>query len=314
VTQPACPYTCLIEPLRDGVLLLTERAPLEKHLAQGCIMCRAEISYLDWLVTSLRAGTPVIDQLALQRERLPLLAHADQRRRHSLLPGQQGLGAIKGALAAAAVLGLAWLVFDRSPTVNVARISGSGEVRRFTEGERSIVQLDDGRYQLQVSRGVLDRSLVVRLPDGEIEDLGTAFGVTIESGHTARVDVSEGAVQLRLQGTPELVLMAGSVWEARASERGPDAPVAAESPVPSTANTPQPEAQRARGRAAKRAAKASGNTEDAMYLRVLDLLHDHRTAAARSLAQRYLQEFPHGFRRSELLRIAEPPRDDTHSE
>jgi hypothetical protein len=47
-------------------------------------------------------------------------------------------------------------------------------------------------------------------------------------------------------------------------------------------------------------------TEDAMYLRVLDLLREDRPEDARALAARYLSEFPQGFRRREVAAVAAP--------
>jgi hypothetical protein len=158
MTTLVCPYTRLIEPVRDG-LATTECAPLEKHLREGCAVCQAEISYLDWLVAELRRHAPVIDQVSVQRERSPLLLQADSQRQRWHGDRQQRLGALKGAVAVFAVIGLSLLLYDRSPRVSVERVAGSGDVRRFTEGEHSIVQLEEGRYELKVSRGVLDRSL-----------------------------------------------------------------------------------------------------------------------------------------------------------
>jgi thiol-disulfide isomerase/thioredoxin len=306
MTPAVCSCTCLIEPWRDGMIDSAKRTLLEAHLRSGCEPCQAHIRYLDWLVKELRVHAPSVDEVSLQRQRMPLIVQATQQRQRWQTLGQQRLGAIKGALAAAFAIGLAVLVFDRSPRVSVARISGAGEIRRFTEGDHSVVQLSDGRYELQVSRGILDRSLVVRLPDGEIEDLGTAFGVTVQDGRTAHVAVSEGIVQLRLHGAPDLTLAAGSAWEP--SHPPPEAVTespTAEAPATSPVLSPPPSA--ARAKPAKRSARSStaNNTEDAMYLRMLDLLRDGRRDAARGLAQRYLKEFPEGFRRAEVLRISQ---------
>jgi TolA-binding protein len=56
--------------------------------------------------------------------------------------------------------------------------------------------------------------LLVRLPDGELEDIGTTFSVTVEEGRTARVAVEEGRVVLRLHGRAPVVIAAGESWPA----------------------------------------------------------------------------------------------------
>jgi ferric-dicitrate binding protein FerR (iron transport regulator) len=307
-----CACTCLIEPWRDGLIDSAKRTLLEQHLRRGCEPCQAQIRYLDWVVEELRARAPIVDELSLQRRRMPALVQAAQQRQRGLALGQQRLGAVKGALAVALALGIGLVLLDRSPRVRVARISGGGEVRRFTEGDRSVVQLSDGRYELQVSRGFLDRSLVVRLPDGEIEDLGTAFGVTVEDGRTSHVAVTEGVVQLRLHGAPGLRLEAGSAWDPPPAAHQEVAPVP-QPPEPepepdaiSPALGPQPTAAHAKPAKHNAHTSAAGdNTEDAMYLRMLDLLRADRKDAARGLALRYLKEFPAGFRRAEVLRISQ---------
>jgi hypothetical protein len=324
MTKPVCPYSRLIEPQRDGLLTSAERDALEKHLRDGCAVCTVESRYLGWLAGELRRAEPTIDEVSLQRQRMPLLMKAEQQRQRWYTQGQQRLGAVKGALAAVAVIGLALVLFDRSPRVSVERTSGDGEILRFTEGEHSIVQLNDGRYELQVSRGALDRALVVRLPDGEIEDLGTAFSVTVQSGRTTQVVVSEGAVQLRLQGLAFMTLVAGSVWElprelptsVEAQElhdttgaSGASSSGAAGASSDAVHAQP-PAAVHSHSKAGKRAGAAAttagANTEDAIYLRILDLLRADRKDAARALSERYLQEFPDGFRHAEVMRLVRP--------
>lgn len=309
-----CPCTGLIQPWRDGLLDQPQGTLLEQHLREGCDPCQQELLYLDWLVHSLRALTPMVDEVALQRRRAPLVLRATQQPLPETWPVERRSALYKIALAAAAAVALTVLVLDRSPQVRVTRISGTGEIQRFTEGEHSILQLSDGRYELHVSRGMLDRALLVRLPDGEIEDLGTVFGITVNEGRTSAVEVREGAVQLRLQGTPQLTLGAGASWQSPTDAAPRSAPETAATPV--QPSLPSPAVSRggtdARPAAALRPAaikhsashRSANNTEDAMYLRMLDLLRADRRDAARNLAQRYLKQFPHGFRRAEVLRIS----------
>jgi hypothetical protein len=124
--------------------------------------------------------------------------------------------------------------------------------------------------------------------------------------------VREGAVQLRLRGAPHLVLQAGSIWEAPVPAMvDVEARPVREELAPAPDRAPQHE-RRKRAKAVRRAAVDS-KTEDAMYLRILDLLRADREPVARRLAQRYLQEFPDGFRRAEITRIAYPTASDVKS-
>jgi ferric-dicitrate binding protein FerR (iron transport regulator) len=52
---------------------------------------------------------------------------------------------------------------------------------------------------IHVADGPDKRPLLVKLPDGELEDVGTTFSVLAENRRTARVSVEEGRVVLRLR-------------------------------------------------------------------------------------------------------------------
>lgn len=353
MTRFECPYTRRLAQARDGALEAAELACVQDHLKRGCRHCQREQSYLDWLRQQLRATTPDLDEVGLQRQRRSLLFKADQYRQRLLTSRQQRLGALKGA-AVAIALCAGLFMLDRTPDITINRLSGTGPIQRYTEGNYAVVELSDGGYELRVTRGVLDRSLLVRLPDGEIEDIGTVFGVTVESGRTARVAVSQGAVKLRVQGRRHVTLEAGGVWEsprqspavdpteapaepARADDAHnsrhataspnverdvqPEPRVAAPLPPSSRPSTPadrgagvppeHPVTSRVGQRpAATRSARSSPDTsasEDALYLQILELLRQERPDAARSLAKRYLNRFPHGFRRREVAGIADAP-------
>jgi hypothetical protein len=60
---------------------------------------------------------------------------------------------------------------------------------------------------------------LVALPDGEVEVHGTLFVVRIDGGRTQSVEVSEGTVELRLQGRAKMLLSDGQRWPAAGSGR-----------------------------------------------------------------------------------------------
>jgi hypothetical protein len=89
-----------------------------------------------------------------------------------------------------------------------------GEARwvRERDGQTETIRLDDGRLSLKVHRGEGER-VIVRVPDGEIEDRGTTFSVEVAHGRTERVSVEEGAIELRRAGSPTVTLSAGESWQ-----------------------------------------------------------------------------------------------------
>lgn len=329
-----CPYTRMVERSRDGLLTAVEDERVKRHLSDGCQVCETEVRSLDRLREALSAHVPTVDEVGLQRSRRQLLTRAEFFQRRALPRRQHRLGVAKGACAAAALMGLGYVAFDRTPEISIDRLTGRGNYERYTEGNHSVVRLTDGSYKLQVTRGLFDRGVLVRLPDGEIEDIGTIFGVIIEAGRTRRVEVSEGAVKLRMHGNPQVTLGPGSAWAPTVAETQVDAtevsavessaPAASGAPpaVPTldpersppteapspTAGSTHPPKRKVRGHAASRdEQQPSTLAEDAMYLRVLELLREQQPQAARSLAKRYLEAFPQGFRRSEVARIAGAP-------
>jgi TolA-binding protein len=186
-----------------------------------------------------------------------------------------------------------------------------------------------------------EAGLVVMLPDGELEDVGTTFSVSADAGHTTRVAVDEGKVVLRLRGRPAIEIGAGDVW--------PSGPLAAPVRAVEAAAAPDPEAEgrpsplRAvpvrrshRGLAAvapdplvefraamealrtgdsRRAASAFASflvahprdpmAEDAAYLRVIALQRSGDDEGMKRAAEDYLRRFPTGFRRAEIQNLSQ---------
>ena len=188
------------------------------------------------------------------------------------------------------------------------------------------------------------RRVVIELPDGEIEDLGTVFEIRVSERQTRHISVSEGRVSIHLQGRPDFSLGAGEAWGSEpvaAVTEAPSALAPSEAPrrvsasslnsqeVAAVAGTPSAALGAGQGAASARphlvasdktrAATSSqvpaqaensaidtqsAKAEDDSYLRIVDSLERSKYAEARVLAKNYLLRFPNGFRRVEVLNIA----------
>jgi ferric-dicitrate binding protein FerR (iron transport regulator) len=200
-------------------------------------------------------------------------------------------------------------------------------------GARWRIDSDPNQDRVELSEGVATfdvhphpgRRVIIVLPDGQLEDLGTTFEVAVNAGHTERIVVSRGRVLVRLGARPEFSLQIGERWQApgvsaspppRADVPRPVEPVKQASarlaPVRSTPAATHPEEAivapfadarpvPANPASVERAAKRA---EDAAYMSILSLLRGQQFAAAREQAKRYLLDFPNGFRRVEVLNVA----------
>lgn len=272
---------------------------------------------------------------------------ASQRPRVGSLAAAAGLlllvaagGAYRGARGGLAV----------SNQVDPASDSGAGalEVRvtetpgsvwsraRDTRGET--VVLREGELSLDVRRRGSSPRLVVEVPDGVIEDVGTVFRVRVVSGHTVAVSVTSGRVLMRLGREAERTLSAGESWarpaeavSAADSSGGMGAGTAGSSSAPRsdaarhlTDVGPAPSGCKDTGEfqlgvkafgegrypasiraleSYERRCGTSEHAEDAAYLRMIALARAGRAADAAGAAQRYVTRFPHGFRRKEAERL-----------
>lgn len=322
----ACARTWEIEAARDGRLSEPAKASLDAHVVQ-CAACREEMESLEGLGRALReleaAGA---DDVALRRVRQRVLQNADAglagrsvpprkpKRTRVVLPAS--------AFAAALLAGLAWTGWNATRTVSSAPVAtptttttttvdakGEGETRwsKTTDGETERVDLMDGTLSLRVRKAPNGKRVLVRVPDGEIEDLGTVFHVVVRDGRTERVGVDEGRVTIRLTNAAPITISSGQTWE-RPIPASP-APVAsgtAATPIAPVSSVVRRDVTPARSADRLRPPDAPlrADEEDAAYLRVLQLLRDGRDDEARSAARDYLRRFPDGFRREEMGRIA----------
>ncbi|MDF3067868.1 MAG: hypothetical protein K0R38_3469 [Polyangiaceae bacterium] len=333
----ACPRSFEVEALRDGRLGELERARFQAHLA-ACPACKREAQALEELADALSASTAERgDELHVRRERTRLLAAFDAR----LVPPRARASSLWWGVAAVMALAGALVLFTRTPppTPVVAplasaapplsiRADSNAKWSRRSEAERDVVALESGALSIHVQAG-RSRRLLVELPDGELEDIGTTFSVSAAAGRTTRVTVQEGSVVLRLSGKSPIALGAGEAWTPTpiAAPTAPSSLIApaepprtAPRPNPKTAVSAEPPADSAADFRAAMAAFNQGDVahaaelftsfvrqhpqdsraEDAAYLRALAHQRSGDLSATERAAREYLKRYPHGFRRAEV--------------
>lgn len=350
MTTGTCARLFEVEALRDGRLGGAERKSVERHLG-ACTVCAREARSLETLAEAVRRdvhGETGVDELHLWRERNRLLAALDGD-----LVSSKGRSAARHLLfwptAVVATVAAIVVLWHGRPAVEPLRASrtsiradgGTFWSKRTGNGDREEIALERGVLRIHVEHAGGGGGVLVRLPDGELEDLGTTFSVSADGEHTTRVEVAEGKVALRLHGRPSIKIEAGSVWL-------PDAPAIV--PPATTGPASQVEAPRERDRSAPRvsarplrsqatvvaapdplvdfrtasaALRAGDNrqaaaafahfladhagdpmAEDAAYLRVIALQRTGAEGDMKRAAQDYLERFPGGFRRAEVEGLA----------
>ncbi len=297
-----------MEAARDGRLSGADLRSFELHVGQ-CRTCAEERRELVRLTNALcEAGSPA-DEVALRRGREQLLADAHRKqhapRRKTRQVSLLIAATVGGVLAVLASLHRA--PHDRAHLVDVVASPGSRWERRLSGGAEE-VRLEDGVFSLSVHRGPSDPHVVVVVPDGAIDDIGTEFEVTVAGGETRAVVVRQGAVMLKLAGREPMLLRTPSAWSPAPHE--PPTPNAAPLPrsieaLPHREARPPRAVQPQRRPAVRRDTSPSQATvssnEDLAYLRIVALRRERRTDEARVAAAEYLLAFPEGFRRAEVL-------------
>ena len=348
-TTARCRRLFEVEALRDGRLSGTELVRFRTHLAI-CADCAREARSLDALGDALReaATSADSDELRVRRERtrllaafdatlVPALPHPVANRRRFAAAACAALGALAVVLVFVfgfgktrpASISAAATTTPALPSREPVTIDADRRARftRQTEADVERVILESGALSIHVERARSRRRLLLVLPDGELEDIGTTFSVSADGGHTTRVTVQEGSVVLRLRGNPTIVLAAGDAWTRAAP---PEAHGSQASPVPApslkaaksapNAQAPKAPVDNAAGFRTAMADFNAGNyaqaaqlfgsfvtshpgdarAEDAAYLRVLALQHAGDARATRQAAREYLGRYPEGFRHAEV--------------
>jgi len=327
-----CPRLAEVERARE------RRAPdaaLVEH-ARGCPQCGALARIAPALAT---LPVPERDPFAIPRERHRLLLAFEQ----GLVPAARrwwsarAVVALVGAAAGLAVLAT-WLVHRDAPAVNPVTVDATdARWSRSDEAGTTVVHLEEGELALHVAHGAEPHRLVVSLPDGELDDLGTTFVVRVAHGQTTAVAVREGAVVLRVVGKPPVFLVAGEHWPV--APRVVIAPVVppvvppvvrdGPAPRPTPVAPPRPSSPASTVRIADEYRAAvrrfdegdlpaavtalrsfvarhpdDHHAEDASYLLVLALQRAGANDQARDAARAYLAQYPRGFQRAAVEPIA----------
>ena len=355
-----CSETSSVEALWDGRLDANREGTLRSHLAT-CQVCASESRRLEALRAALRAlPAPQASPLAIAAGRKLLLdaARAAVPAREAARGRALALGAAALALAAGVAFWIARTsaygrdhglagssaTLASAPSELELRVTPGSDARwsQVSAGPREVVSLAAGSLDISVNRHGSARRLFVKLPDGELEDEGTVFTVTVAREHTQKVSVTQGSVALRLAGQPERHLAAGETFEAphaslqagsdsatpaadaghatlRRPDSAPGSTASGHTVKPGTEADACPGAPRfedcvdtfKRGEYAAAAealdrytATCSHHAEDATYLRMVSLARAGRTTEAATLARAYLARFPEGFRRKEAERLA----------
>ena len=300
----ACARLLEVEAARDGRQMLDL-----DHLA-ACASCRDELAQLEKLSASLRAlaGEPV-DRDALARARKAVLAGESTSPTVTFQWQRLGVAAaLIAGIAGASVIARSVVHTQSAPPVASTRIQAVDEgAARWTIDSRDDserITLSEGTLRLSVTRPANGKQVVVQVPDGTIEDIGTVFHVVVASGVTQEVRVDQGAVRLTLAGVGVIDVRAGERWS-RSVLSAPAPPVAplelphpidllqAHAPLKAMPRLPVDD-------------DSSG--EDAAYLRVIRSARTGSSQEASDAAKHYLEKYPNGFRAPEVRSVIASPR------
>lgn len=319
MSADGCPRSWETEAAHDGRLDPVELQSHVLHLAQ-CTDCARERRALDRFLEALRAPTAG-DAFMTRRLRRSVLT---SMRRQRFTPDTRRTATHRGllmtaALAATALVSVLWLQSSRavpraSSVLHVAPELGAVFMHEQRNG-LDYLDLRDGTLTIDFDRGT-SGGLVVRVPDGEIRDLGTVFRVVVANRQTQEISVHEGAVVFRRRRAHDVKIAAGQVFLRSAGDEttSPADDVLGTAPEPASVreqlDTPtahqRDSARSAATRSAHHREQTANEHQDVTYLRILALLQEQRRAEARIAAQEYLSRFPAGFRRAEVARIAAP--------
>lgn len=288
--RPACTHAWQAEALEDGRLSGAERASFERHAA-SCAECASELRALvrlrqgaEWLPAS--SPTP----LEQRRQRQALLRRASELcQRAPVQPRRRTFAAfvLSGALMAALSIGFGLRAWRSGSEASVAlaaptyRLDASpgASWQTIEEGAALRLRLGSGSFKLEVDKLTTEQRFVLELPDGELEVIGTHFGVRVEPEGTRRVEVTEGRVALRLRDALPISLGAGESWTAERetaraaappavpaaeppSEPAPAAAAPSERPLARARPTARPETKRALAPPSGEQAATAGTHDD----------------------------------------------------
>jgi len=340
VNAMTCRQSWKVEAVRDGQLAAPDSQAIASHM-QVCMHCTAEGERLTRIGDAVRAipirePSPLV--VRIQRRKLLEEAAAQASTAPVRAPSARRMNVqpLRYALAAAAVFAivLAGLRYRKStmapvaiatPPADVTMISSEVEVRatpesrwsQTSEPAQQLIALEHGVLWTRITHKRPHPPVVFRVPDGQIEDVGTTFTVAVRGDQTQRVAVDEGTVVVRLRGLADMRLTAGQSWERPASgaqttapapaaltttaaEPGPsNQPVAAQPEAPAA---PSPAAQddasstKPRVRAASKPKGRNPAEESRLMKKGTAALHAGRYTEAANLFERFAADYPQSGR------------------
>jgi hypothetical protein len=321
VNARACNRLWEVEAARDGRLTGKALAAFEEHAAV-CRQCSRKRRALDALRRQLAGDdTTAVDEIALRRRREKLLAQADSGLRSPASDRSRGVVAgLAMACGVATLIGWATLrpkrePAPRSPIASIVASAGARWERHRMQGLEQVA-LADGVLSLSIRRSGSDPRVSVHVPDGDIDDVGTSFQVTVEAGHTREIVVREGAVFFRQQGKRALVLTSPTVWVAPPADVEVPAVAAIQSETVIEPAAPPPKPRRTDHKherhdvdaPAVSPSEATPADEDLAFLNIVALRREGRFEEARVAAGAYVRKFPQGFRRDEVVDLLRETR------
>ncbi len=329
--------TCLrnweVEAALDGRISGQALTDLDLHV-DHCASCanerRSLYSIRTALLESARAHAP--DPLTLRRIRNSALRRADAAIKSPRPRRRLSYALVAALLVSLATATLYRIVSNPQPVATIVDVYAAPNASWSSriEGGAKRVELREGTIDVVVHRKPGDPQVLVFVPDGVIEDVGTTFTVSVVSGNTESIRVSEGAVVFSKHDQAPIRVEAGSFWMASppvheipsviacspsARESVPGDRVKRpgvlkqETSRPPPSHTPLSEASAI---ASIGLPSPSGAEEDTAYLRVITLLREGRRGEAKSAAGQYLQDYPNGFRRPEIERILQADAPPSH--
>jgi ferric-dicitrate binding protein FerR (iron transport regulator) len=228
MTRQTCNRAWEAEARIDGRLGPKDEASFVRHLAD-CPDCTRATERLERLAATLSAipHSPATE-LERRRARADLLRKANQ----GLVEGPRQKRAVWIVIPAIAIAAaLVFLVRSRTageapsasivPRFEVTDVHDAN-VREELSGTTSKVHLSSGTASFHVEHLHSDARFLVALPDGEVEVRGTRFVIDVEGGKTRSVVVTEGFVEVRLEGFRGL-LHAGERWPSASAALEPAA-------------------------------------------------------------------------------------------
>ena len=245
--KPSCTRAWQVEAIRDGRLRAKDLESSLRHQAAcaDCMRYERELVALGQEISRLpELGR---DPLTVRRTRQQLLAELNETVLLRSEPKPARRAAFLLALAGFALAGSWFVVSGQArPPDATAQLKSVIDVHA-RPGARWAERQDLQQDRVDLLEGAAEfsvyphsgRRVVIRMPDGELEDTGTVFEVRVSEQRTTHISVREGRVLVRLVGLPGFALRAGDSWEAPATP-APNAVTAEPSSAPGLSGNSAP--------------------------------------------------------------------------